>query len=69
MPGKVAMTATEVTVTLSDEEKELIQEILEERHRSLLMEISHTDHHHFKAVLQKKARLLESVLTRLAVPV
>ncbi len=63
------MTATEVTVTLSDEEKELIQEILEERHRSLLMEISHTDHHHFKAVLQKKARLLESVLTRLAVPV
>ena len=68
MPGKVTMTATEVTLTLSDEEKDLIQEILEERHRSLLMEISHTDHHHFRVVLQKKARLLESLLTRLAVP-
>lgn len=61
------MTATEITVTLTDEEKEIIQEILEERHRTLLLEISHTDHHHFKGVLRKKAELLEGVLNRLTV--
>jgi len=52
---------------LSEEERDLIQEILEERHRTLLVEISQTDHHHFKAVLRKKAELLESVLSRFMV--
>ena len=61
------MTANVVSLTLNDEESELIQEILEERHRVLLVEISHTDHHHFKTVLRKKAELLESVLSRLVV--
>ena len=61
------MTEAAVSLTLSEEERELIQEILEERHRTLLMEISHTDHHHFKAVLRKKAELLESVLNRFMV--
>lgn len=58
----------ELSLTLTDEEINLIQEILEERHRTLLIEISHTDHHHFKAVLRKKAALLESILSRLMVP-
>jgi len=61
------MAGTAVSVTLSEEERDLIQEILEERHRTLLVEISHTDHHHFKAVLRKKADLLESVLSRFMV--
>jgi hypothetical protein len=61
------MTGTEVSLTLSEEERELIQEILEERHRTLLMEISHTDHHHFKVALRKKAELLENVLNRFMV--
>jgi len=61
------MTGSEVALTLSEEEKELVQEVLEERHRTLLMEISHTDHHHFKVALRKKAELLESVLNRFAV--
>ena len=48
------MTETSVSPTLSDEERDLIQEVLEERHRTLLIEISHTDHYHFKVVLRKK---------------
>jgi len=58
---------TEVSLTLDEEERELIQEILEERHRTLLREISHTDHHDFKVALRRKAELLESVLSRLMV--
>jgi len=61
------MTGTVVQVTLTEDERELVQEILEERHRTLLFEISHTDHHHFKGVLRKKAELLESVLSRFVV--
>ncbi len=55
-------------VMLNDEERNLMFEILEEHQRSLLMEIANTDHHDFKVVLQKKERLLESVLDRLSVP-
>jgi hypothetical protein len=61
------MTGTEVSLTLSEEERELLQEILEERHRTLLREISHTDYHHFKVALRKKAELLEAVLNRFMV--
>jgi len=64
---EVLVTGTTVSLALSAEERELIQEILEERHRTLLVEISHTDHHHFKTVLRKKAELLESVLSRFLV--
>ncbi|HUC29366.1 MAG TPA: hypothetical protein VMR80_07275 [Candidatus Acidoferrum sp.] len=63
------MTGTVVALTLNDEERDLVQEILEERHRTLLLEIAHTDHLHFKQVLRKKAGLLESVLTRFMQPV
>ncbi len=54
-------------LNLSEEERSLLEEILAERHRTLMMEISHTDHHHFKIILRKKAALLESLLTRFAV--
>ena len=35
-------------LTLSSEEQQLLLQILEQRHRELLKEISHTDHHQFK---------------------
>jgi len=57
-----------VSLTLDEEERELIEEILEERQRTVLIEISHTDHYEFKVELRKKAELLESVVSRLAVP-
>lgn len=47
------------------EEQELLLGILEQRHRELQKEISHTDHHEFKLALRKKEKLLESVLSRL----
>lgn len=50
---------------LNLEEKRLLMEILEEHHRQLLREISHTDHHEFKIALKKKERLLETVLSKL----
>jgi len=59
------MSVTAVTLTLSNEEGELLFEILEERHEALLREIWHTDHRDFKLSLQKKERVLDSLLSRL----
>ena len=50
---------------LTKEEHDLLLEILSEHHRSLVMEISHTDHHDFKKVLRKKEDLLDAILSRL----
>jgi hypothetical protein len=54
-------------LTLTVEERELVLEILDQRHRELLREISHTDHHEFKLALRKKEKLLESVENRVRV--
>jgi hypothetical protein len=54
-------------LTLTVEERELVLEILGQRHRELQREISHTDHHEFKLALRKKEKLLESVENRLRV--
>ena len=51
-------------LTLTVEERELVLEILGQRHRELLREISRTDHHEFKLALRKKEKLLESVENR-----
>ena len=52
---------------LTIEERELLLEILSERHSALLREISHTDHREFKLALRKREKLLESVVDRLRV--
>ena len=54
-------------LTLTIEEWELLSEILDERHRALLREISHTDHREFKLVLRRREKLIESVVNRLRV--
>ena len=51
---------------LTSDQRQLLEEILEERHRELLREIAHTDHQHFKEVLRKKAKALESILEEVA---
>jgi hypothetical protein len=61
------MSENAVSLTLSAEERELLFEILEERHRTLLREIWHTDHRDFKVALQKKEKVLESLLSRFMV--
>jgi len=50
---------------LNTEEQEFLLAILEQRHRELLKEITHTDHHEFRQTLRKNERLLDSVLSRL----
>ncbi|MBZ5680487.1 MAG: hypothetical protein LAO24_10310 [Acidobacteriia bacterium] len=50
---------------LTAEEQELLFGILEQRHRELQKEISHTDHREFKLALRKNEKLLESILSRL----
>jgi len=52
-------------LTLNTEEEELLLSILEQRHRDLLKEIAHTDHHEFKQGLRKNEKLLDSMLCRL----
>ena len=51
---------------LTSDQRQLLQEILEERHRELLREIAHTDHHHFKEVLRTTARAVESLVDKVA---
>jgi len=59
-PGEEVME-----LTLSNEEHELLVDILEHRRRELTKEISHTDHHEFKVGLRKSEKLIESMLSRL----
>ena len=54
-------------LTLTVEEREVLLEILGQKHRELLREISHTDHHEFKLALRRKEQLLESVENRVRV--
>jgi hypothetical protein len=54
-------------LTLTTEEWELLLEVLSERHRALLREISHTDHREFKLALLKREKLLDSVVNRLRI--
>ncbi len=55
---------------LTAEEQQLLLDILEQRHRDLLKEISHTDRHDFKLALRRNEKLLESILNHLrGVPV
>lgn len=50
---------------LTTAEQQLLVDILEERHRSLLREIWHTDHYEFKLALRRNEQMLESILSRL----
>ena len=50
---------------LTVEEQELLTEILEHYQRELLLEISHADHHDFKASLREREGMLESLLDKL----
>ena len=52
-------------LTLTYDEVELLVGILEQRHRELLKEIAHTDHHQFRKSLRKNEKTLESILIRL----
>jgi len=50
---------------LNAEEHELLLEVLEERQKVMLREISRSDHHEFRESLRRNERVLESVIARL----
>jgi len=52
-------------LTLSAQEQQLLEAILEARYRVLQKEIAHTDHREFKQTLREHEKLIESILTRL----
>ncbi len=49
-------------VDLSIEQVELLQELLSEKKRSLLLEIAHTTHREFRHELQHQATVLDNLL-------
>ncbi len=51
-------------VTLTNEEKQLLLEILQERRDTFLREISRADNRDFRDLLRRKERLLEGLLSR-----
>ena len=52
-------------LTLSAQEQQLLEAILEARYRVLQKEIAHTDHREFKQTLREHEKLIESLLARL----
>jgi hypothetical protein len=52
-------------ISFTLEERELLMDVLEERHRELLREISRATHNEFKMGLKKNERLLQSVINKL----
>ena len=51
---------------LTPDESELLREMLEEHHRSLVLEIARTDHYHFCQVLRTKQKVMEQLLEKVA---
>lgn len=62
-------TGDAMELNLTPDEHGFILEVLQERQRELLREISRTDYHQFRAILRQKEVMLESVLEKLREPV
>ncbi|PWT91627.1 MAG: hypothetical protein C5B55_07815 [Blastocatellia bacterium] len=59
-----------MSLDLSDAERNLLLEILDERHTSMLHELHHTDTYEYKQILREKIDLLEKLRQKLrAAPV
>jgi hypothetical protein len=54
---------------MSEAERELLVQVLEERQAHFLHEIAKADHHDFKQALRHRCELLEKVLEKLKVNV
>ena len=57
-----------MNLELTDAERELLLEILEEKQKRMIQEIDHTDTHRFEDLLKKKLELLETFKRKLADP-
>jgi hypothetical protein len=52
---------------LTEHERQLLLEILQERHSSLIHEIARTDRHDYKHELQQRCSEIEGILTKVQV--
>jgi len=52
-------------LTLTIEEREILTRLLEQRHREISKEISHTDNREFRHVLRKNEDTIEGILSQL----
>lgn len=53
-------------IVISTEERNLLEEVMEQYRRELLREIARTHHHDFKTALQHKEAQVESLLSKLS---
>lgn len=54
-----------MNIIVTDSERELLLEVLEERYTSMLRELHHTDTHDYKQFLTGKLELLEKLRDKL----
>lgn len=54
---------------LTDQEHDLLLELLQEQHKHLLHEIAKADHYAFRQALRDRCTMLEGVLEKLRAPV
>ena len=54
-----------MNLELSDDERDLLGEVFEEKQKHLIQEISHTDTIDYERMLRKKLDLLEGVMQKL----
>ena len=55
-----------MNLEVTDDERELLLEILEEKQKRMIQEIDHTDTQRFEDLLKKKLELLEAFKQKLA---
>jgi hypothetical protein len=56
-----------MNINLTEDEIEIAREILEQDYRDLLLEIARSEHHEFKQALQRREKLLKSILEKLGI--
>jgi len=56
-----------MTYDITDDEAEVIKEILETSHRELLLEIARTEHHEFKIALREREKRLRRLQEKFGV--
>ena len=54
-----------MNLEITDEEREFLNELFEEKQKHMIQEINHTDTIDFKRLLKKKLEVLEGLMLRL----
>ena len=57
-----------MNVEISREERDFLQELLEEKHKGLINEINHTDTDDFEEMLKSKVDVVEQLKQKLSQP-